>query len=132
MICHKVRNGYLRKLTDIPVKYNMGTCYRCCWYSAMAASIPVLSKCPHLSPILVFIHCGRDMPELMERSGSVDPMVYIYCSALLHVDTAVKSRLCDTFQKINCCELGICLRHTVCLRIQNKFTCHRLSPAILS
>ena len=34
------------------------------------------------------------MPELMERPGSVDPMVYIYCSALLHADTAVKSTLC--------------------------------------
>jgi hypothetical protein len=61
-------------------------------YSAMVWNVPLVITFPHLSPILVFIHCGRDLPELRERSGSVDPMVYTYCSALLQVDRAVKSR----------------------------------------
>jgi hypothetical protein len=58
----------------------------------MVSNAPLEIKLPHLSPILVFIHCGRDMPELRERSGSVDPMVCTYCSVLLQVDIAAKSR----------------------------------------
>jgi hypothetical protein len=72
------------------------------------------------------------MAELMERPVSVAPMVYTYCGAVLHADTAVQRRLCGMFHTTCCRELGVRLRHTVRLRIQNTSICHRPPAVILT